>query len=83
MAIEAERIGAMRYATDGASAVNLYSTGTASGLTDLILATFERISATTPSAWSSAAQQATAAAATSESNIFFMRKIIPQTSFSG
>ena len=31
--IETEKIGAMRYATDSASAVNLYSTGTASGLT--------------------------------------------------
>jgi hypothetical protein len=31
--IETEKIGEMRYATDSASAVNLYSTGTASGLT--------------------------------------------------
>ena len=31
--IETEKIGAMRYATDSASAVNLYSTGKASGLT--------------------------------------------------
>ena len=31
--IETETIGTMRYATDSASAVNLYSTGTASGLT--------------------------------------------------
>ena len=31
--IETEKIGAMRYATDTASAVNLYSTGKASGLT--------------------------------------------------
>lgn len=31
--IETEKIGALRYATDAASAVNLYSTGTASGLT--------------------------------------------------
>ena len=31
--IETEKIGAMRYATDAASAVNLYSTGAASGLT--------------------------------------------------
>ena len=31
--IETEKIGEMRYATDATSAVNLYSTGTASGLT--------------------------------------------------
>jgi len=31
--IETEKIGELRYATDSASAVNLYSTGTASGLT--------------------------------------------------
>ena len=31
--IETEKIGEMRYATDASSAVNLYSTGTASGLT--------------------------------------------------
>ena len=31
--IETEKIGALRYATDAASAVNLYSTDTASGLT--------------------------------------------------